>query len=465
MALLSDMQVDAKPQGDDTILVVDDQIDTVRMQLAAQGYPNSGVNFDIFKNASGLGVTDMEKRVYYQYQLEENLRTTIRKMDKVEDAVVNINLAKESSFVLSDDDKPATAAVTLMLVGNTMLSNNEVKAIAELVSKSVSGLQLDGVRIIDTQMNLYNINGEDEAGNVTSQMQLQQSVQKRLQAQIINLLNPVFGEGNVLAEVNVKLNFDTKITESVEFSPPADGTEGLVISMKELTETIKNNDAANVAGIDANGGASQYVSTDDTDATYQNISKEANYEINETKMQIEDAKGQIDDLSVSIVLNSADNLADYTDSVIQLVANAIGVDVDKITVQMLPFIEIEESTDAQDAFVVQQQLVNDVSNASTLRLVIITVAALIVMIFLFIIIRMFLPKRNHGTGDDSEWEEGTELYADEELVPNAQAAASGYENGEIVFDKKDNNLSILEEYISKDSESVANLLRNWLNEE
>lgn len=65
LSKLSEMGVASKAQGNDTILVESSQADSVRMQLAAEGYPKSGFNFDIFKSASGLGATDMEKRVYY----------------------------------------------------------------------------------------------------------------------------------------------------------------------------------------------------------------------------------------------------------------------------------------------------------------------------------------------------------------------------------------------------------------
>ena len=463
--MLSEMNVDAKPQGDDTILIADDQIDNVRMQLAAQGYPNSGINYDIFQNAAGLGVTDMDKQVYYQFQLQENLRQTIRKLDKVEDAVVIINLEKESSFVLSEDEKPATAAVMLMLKNNAKLNLEEVRAIAELVSKSVSGLQLDDVRIIDSKMNLYSIHDEDESANLGSQIELQQSVQSRLQEQVVNLLTPVFGGSNVLAEVFVSLDFDDVVTESVVFTPPVDGNEGIVVSMKELREVIKNDDTGTAAGIDSNGGASSYLasSDEDEDAVYYQTSREANYEINETKTLIENAKGQIEDLSVSVIINSAENWDDYTDSVKNLIANAVGVSMDSITVEMLPFKDMEQATEPMDSFVIQQQMLDTAQNASTLRLVITLAAALIVMIIIFSIFRMFKPKRSHAAAGVGEWDEGVDVLADEEIIPGAMDEEAI--NNEIDFDKKDNRIAVLEDYIDKNPESVANLLRNWLNED
>ena len=65
------------------------------MELAAQGYPSTGISYDIFQNASGLGVTEMEKQTYYKFQLEENLRRTINKMEKIKDSVVRWTSAKQ----------------------------------------------------------------------------------------------------------------------------------------------------------------------------------------------------------------------------------------------------------------------------------------------------------------------------------------------------------------------------------
>jgi flagellar M-ring protein FliF len=166
LTVLQEMGVDAKAQGTGTILVDSASADEVRMELAAQGYPSSGLNYDIFSNAAGLGSTDMEKQVYYQFQLQENIRKTLLRMDKVEDAIVNINLAEDSAFVLADNQKPASAAVMLELASGEKLTDSEVGAIIELVSKSVSGLSSENVRIVDSQMNLYTAaDDEDELSN------------------------------------------------------------------------------------------------------------------------------------------------------------------------------------------------------------------------------------------------------------------------------------------------------------
>ncbi len=480
LQMLEDMGIDAKTRGDDTILVESSQADTLRMQLAAQGYPNSGQNFDIFQNASGLGTTDMEKEVYYQFQIQENLRRTIEKMDKVDEAVVNINPSQESAFVLSDNESSATAAVMLRLKNGQKINSTEVKAIAELVSKSVSGLAIEDVRIVDTQMNLYTLEDEDDFTNVNSQLDLQISVQDRLKEQIINLLNPVFGEGKVIAEVNVILDFDNKVTESVVFTPPVEGegNNGIVISMKELSETINNYEGtdADVPGTDTNGAGSTYNVDDETasDAVYEKITREANMEINETKTLIENAKGTIKELSVSVVLDSSNSTVDYTENVKMLVANAIGVSEDNITVDMLPFRQME-SNEAEAALANQKEIVESVQRTEIIKYIIIGFVGILILILLSAIIKSL-------TGQAVEYEDYEELDEYEEYggfdavagddgvrTVNADGTISERQPTEeeidIQFEKKNTTLDQLGKYIDRSPESVAQLLKKWLYED
>ncbi len=462
--MLAEMGVDAKADGDDTVLVTGTEVETLRLQLAAQGYPSSGLNYDIYQSASGLGVTDSEKKVWYQYQLQENLRKTITQMEKVEAAVVNIDLAESSSYVLSNKNEVSTASIMLTLKQGQKLGNTEVTAIAELVSKSVSGLDIENVRIVDSQMNLYSIGTETDLDSADSQLGLQNNVKQQLQQQVINLLAPVFGKNNVLAEVSVKLNFDRTVSESIEYKAPEGREEGLVVSMKELVEAITNNTEGGIAGIDANGNASQYLGTigAEGDALYYNLSREINFEIDQTTTQIEKAKGQIESLSVSVILNS-ENTGNYTDEVKQLVSTATGAATNSITVEMLPFADPDSSMTEQAAssLDIQQKMITSVQSGQTMRMVILVIGGLIVLIFIFAIIKMLMPKKEEFATET----EGFEFIADEEIIPDPESQDSDIKSREINFEGEDDNLSVLKEYVNKNPESVANMLRNWLNDD
>ncbi|MEL7608602.1 MAG: flagellar basal-body MS-ring/collar protein FliF [Bacillota bacterium] len=474
LARLNEMSVDAKAQGSDTILVESGDADSIRMQLAAEGYPSSGYNYDIFQNASGLGTTDMEKRVYLQFQLQENLRKTIVQLDKVKDAVVNVTLGESSSFVLSDDEKPATAAVMLKLEDGAALGDSEVRAIAELVSKSVPGLDVDEVRVIDSEMNLYDINDDTTVENVGTQMQLQQTVQEQLQTQVTNLLAPIFGKDSVLAQVNVVLNFDRQTSESVVFKPPVEGSnEGLAVSMQELAETVQGDASGGSAGVDANGGTTTYPTVTGEDSPYSKISKETNYELNETRTQIENAQGKIQDLSVSVIIDSSTTTEDYTERVKNLVATAIGVSDERITVDMLPFKQMDQEQPgdtATDAFTAQQQTFSEMQKASIIRLGIIIGAAVIVLILALIAILTLRKKKPVETVGGY----GVDYYADDTMIlePGGAALEPAPESPkpsqikEIPTENQENgNLTRLEQYIENSPESVAQLLRNWLSDD
>lgn len=451
MARLDEMGVDAKASGEDTILVDSGKADSVRMQLAAEGYPSSGLNYDIFKQASGLGTTDLEKQVYLQLQLQENLRKTLRQLEKVDDAVVNLNLSKDSPFVLSDDEKPATAAVMLKLKAGKTLKQEEVRAIAELVSKSISGLSIDNVRIIDTNMNLYRIQDDTEQPNIGSQYEFAQSVREQLQSQVLNLLTPVFGEGRILAQVNVVLDFDKKVTESVKFEPPVEGSnEGLVVSVRELVERIYGENGGTV-GVDPNTGAPTYPDLTDEDSIYYKMTKEANYELNETRTRIEQAQGKIEKLSVSVILDSAKVEGDYSENVKKLISTAVGVDNEYITVDMLPF-SAGGDTDSEDVFNKQKSLLDSMHAAELTKLIILAGAAVAVLLLLVIMVKTLRSRPAMQTAGVK-----VDLMADEVIVPD--------EKKEIPITKEDTNLSQLEKYIDMSPQSVAQLLRNWLTDE
>ncbi len=465
MARLQALNVEAKTQGTDTILVPTEQADQLRMQLASEGLPENGFNNDIFKQGSGLGTTDMEKNFYKAQQLQVNLAKTIKQMEKVDDAIVNLNLGQSSSFVLSSNNIPATASVLLKLKNGVKLNDNEVRAVAELVSKGVGNLDIKNVSIQDTKMNLYTIKDPSStAVDMGSQYELQNSVQDRLQEQVQKLLEPVFGQGKVIAQVNAVLDFDKQSTQSTIFSPPVAGSDtGIAISMKELAETVQNGASGGVPGISGNGGGITYPTVTGGDTVYNQISRETNMEVNETKTQIDKAQGTIKDLSVAVILDSNTVIQDYSDDVSSLVAGAIGVDKTRVTVKNMPINAVSDS-EFQAAKDGQVKLADMASSTSTVNTVIIAVAivacALILMGILITLFRKPKARQDqyqYATAGAGASGGSVEYMADEEVMPDP-----AYEN--IDLNTKNNNIQQVEKFIDKSPEAVAQLLRNWLSE-
>lgn len=395
ISLLNEMGVDAKSQGTDTILVESSKVDSVRMELAAEGYPKSGYDFDIFAMASGLGTTDVEKSVYLQFQLQENLRQSILSFSEVKEAVVNLSLAQEDAFVLSHDEIPATASVILTLSDGAVLTNAKARTIAEVLT-SIRGLKVENIRIMDSQMNLYDLTEEeDDYTVVADRLSLKNAVQDGLKEQVVNLLTPIFGQDGIYAAVNATLAFDDETQESTVFNPPVEGMdEGLVVSMQELAETVKGDAASNEnVGTESNGaGLSTYPDvTIDEDTVYGKTTRDANYELNEIRTQITRAKGYISDLSVSVILDSSVLEEDYTENVRNLVANAIGVDIGRITVERLPFLRLDTSTDVSAAFEAQKEMLAATHQAQLIKTLI--TAGTVIIVFLLLLAAIRILKR------------------------------------------------------------------------
>ena len=346
--LLDEMGIESKVQGS-IILVPEDRADELRIELASQGYPKTGLNYEIFAGSSAIGSTDLERRTYQQYQLQENMRTTIRHMEKIEDCIVIVNLAESSSFVISDASKEASVSVMLKLKQGATLTDSEARAIAQFVLKCVPDLKMENVSIVDSDMRAYNVIPDAETEKTemaqtisTLRREMTEDMKNILSKQVLNVLEPAIGVGNVSVSVNVVLDFDKQTIDMVEFSPSVAGeTEGIIRSLQEsYSANGPGSYIGGAVGGDTNGvGTPVYVGRgDEEEDTYYSGERTYNYEINEMQTRIEKAEGSVKDLSVAVLINSnVKGIEEYTETIEKLVSTAIGVNEEYVSVAMIPF--------------------------------------------------------------------------------------------------------------------------------
>lgn len=460
-----------------TLSVPKAQADTLRLQLAAQGYPKEGPTHELFKQGAGFGATDSEKQQWAVYDLQANLRTAIISMPQINDAVVFLNIPRDSVFVLDANNKPATASVVVDVKDGGRLTDDQVRAIAQMVANA-SGLQAEDVSITDINMVAYDLKDPEEQTESTeyalSQMQIQTTVRKDLEDQLLSLLTPIFGGDKVRVAVGVVLNFDKHNIESVKFEPPVPeaGNSGIIISMEELSEMLRTQDQAGGAvGTDPNGIAPEYpANAGDEDNPYQRLERKMNMEVNEIRETISKAQATIDKLSVSVVVDSQ---ADVTEQVRNLVANAIGVAQENISVENMAF--AQAGTNAfGDALEAQKQTASRLMLGKVIPLVLVIVAVLVVLAMIFKLIRDAM--RLKTLEQTPAQVVGVDLLAGDEAVdamlydPMAEhdMQDGDYQDGtdglELDLGRKPHNLTQLEKLIDKNPQEVAQLLRNWLTE-
>ncbi|NLA84460.1 MAG: flagellar M-ring protein FliF, partial [Clostridiales bacterium] len=437
-----------------TILVPEDQEPKLRMQMAMEGYPKSGFNYDIYFQGSSFSQTNDEMKKRWIIQLQERLSQSIKFLDGVKDAVVTIAMPETDSFVLKSSEVPVTASVIILPELGYEISYEQAKSIEQLIAKSVPGLKTENISIIDTGMNILNAESQERNKLATSEFELENELENKLKRRVEGLLEPVFGYGAVKAAVDVRLDFYTKVTESVRFEPVLDdeGT-GIVVSQETLREKVNNILPGGIPGTETNAETTEYVYLNGENMSSQRQEERINYEINEIKERIEEQNGKIKDLSIAVVID-ASRLGNAglqtTEQVKELVAMAIGTDTDRVVVQSWEFnSELQDSI--IDALEGRRQPEEALLDLKTL-LIIIVVIAVIVLASLILIIRM---RQKEKSLEMAEQELDEDIEAEEEIF-----------DFEMLQDQKQDELRRqLDKFAAERPEDVAQLLRNWLAED
>jgi flagellar M-ring protein FliF len=370
--------------GGRAVSVPEERADELRLQLTTDGLPSSGrIGFEIFDRPA-FGTTEFLEQMNYRRALEGELGRTIATLAEVSSARVHIAMPKDSLFL--DQQEPAKASVMLRLKSNRPLSPATARGIAGLISASVEGLRPESVIILDTSGRALSRPSESaEASASGLQLERQQQIEKDLTTKVVALLEPIAGEGRVRVNVAAFLRPDI-VEETEERWDPA----AVVRSRQTTTETTAVGQVrGGIAGARANqppalstapasaanapvvpptatpvavtaGGASGGSAAIDAEAATRTLpgrtSETTNYEIGKVVRHTVSPQGQLERLSVAVILDdervttkAADGTAQTTakawdaagiQRIQGLVAAAVGLDTergDQLTVENIAF--------------------------------------------------------------------------------------------------------------------------------
>ena len=349
-----------KINGNGDILVPEEQVEELRVSLSIAGFPKSTYNYDIWNNGVSMFSTEKEMRELQKQQLQENLRATLRAFDNVDDAIVILGIPEERSYVIDEYRENPTALVTLTL--KEELTPEQIDGMYNLVSKSVPGLLREDVTIHDQSgIKLTPEVTTDPAKEEEERIQLyykrldyRDRLKEEYEEAIKTVMLNTFDGINVAVGLN--LDFDSMVTEQIEYSGANTDLiyddEGNVIGTKQ-SGILENEQIKNAAGgVAAEGGL---VGTEvDADISpdyptievgedgqfYYEYTRDINYLVNQTKRQIEKDGYSIATLSAAVVVKSNTDLTgDEELRWRNTIANAIGADVENVSIKTTPFIE------------------------------------------------------------------------------------------------------------------------------
>lgn len=345
---------DYQLQGNDTILVPEQQESLLKAKLLMEGYPTSGYNYSSYFDNVGALSTEAERNKAFLLALQEEMRAVIRCFDGVKDATVFIAQGEDHRYVLDSSNLvAATASVTLTMETGKTLTKAQADAIRRLVSHGVQGLSIENVTIEDTFGNTYT--GSETADTQEAsqlKLQLEEDVNNSVRSSVMQILVPIFGEDNVRVSVRSTVDVTRVTGDSITYEEPdwaADGStngEGIIGSKVFDYELIRNEDGTvgGVVGTETNADLPTYVEEllePDGSETGIIVSGQTDYNVDTHREQTIRVAGVVTDLMVSVSINSTTAGNVDTLGLTQHVARAAGIAEDdegaKISILALPF--------------------------------------------------------------------------------------------------------------------------------
>ncbi|MBE6068720.1 MAG: flagellar basal body M-ring protein FliF [Clostridium lundense] len=331
---LKEKKEDFKVEGN-TILVPKDKVDSLRMEVLAEvPMTNGSQGFELL-DKSKLGSTDAEMKINYQRALQGEIERTIKAFPEVENARVHLVLPEDSVFV--KDSAPAKASITLKIKSGKKLTNDQVKAIVSLASGSVKNLPKENVEINDTKgsltQNLFEDSKFEASSSAEKQQVLEKDYEKKLENKVTDMLSAVYGKDKVRVIVNADLNFDAQETDKTTYDP-----KNIVVSEKN-SKTTEKGSQGEVTGSPVDDNMNNEIDTNADGSVTTHEENTKNYQISESKEKIIKAPGDVNRLTVSVILDGVMDNATRA-SVSNSVMSAVGYSQargDSISVEGLAF--------------------------------------------------------------------------------------------------------------------------------
>jgi len=339
--------------GGRDIWVPANQIYQTRLDLAANGLPSGGgVGFEIFDKQS-FALTNFVQKVNHTRALQGELARTIASLAPVEAARVHLALPEKRLF--KNQQKKATASVIVTLVPGRTLDKKQVQGIIHLVAGSVMELEMDDVKIIDSNgVVLESMEKQDKDKFMSLDMlSFQQQIETRLQIRAQDLLDKTMGKDHAMVRVTATLDF-SKVEKTEEFF---DGDDPVIRSEQLNQESSSTASTGGIPGVESNLDGNSQGRNGASPGANSN-SRITNYEISKTISKIINPVGSIVNLSVSVLVAdrveidkdgkagpAVPRTAEELKSIENMVATAIGIVPERgdvINILSLPFVDTDK---------------------------------------------------------------------------------------------------------------------------
>ncbi len=449
--------------GGTTIRVPEELADTLKVELAAEGLPQSGsIDYSFFSQNAGMGTTENEFNVMKLDAMQTELANLIKGIDGINDAKVMITIPETGIFV-SDLAGEASASIVLNTKPGYKFDQSQIQALYQLVSKSIPNLPADNIVIMNQNFEYFDLNNENNfTGSVfANQQEIKQEIERDLQRQVQSMLGTLIGHDKVVVSVTADIDFSQENREENLVTPvDQENMEGIAISAQKITETYSgtgNPGDIPQGGNPADTGAPEYVEGATNNGEYEKADDTINYEVNRIRKEIIESPYKIRDLGIGVMVEppEADNVnslpQERVDDITNMLATIVRTSLDKDENPELT----EEAIQQKIAVSVQPfagKMTFDEQVAETIPSWIYLIGGVMLAVIIVLILLFVRAKRKQ----DEEIDEEIEEYRPPIEVPDVNETT---ETEESLRRKQ------LEKMAKESPEEFAKLLRSWIAED
>ena len=291
------------------VTVPTDRYHAARIFLASKGLPKTmPTGLDALKEQSALTTSQFMEQARYNAAMEQELARTILQIETIQTARVHLAITKPSVFVR--DRTPPKASVVVTPQSGRTVSPLQVQAMVHLIASSVPLLTPDNVVIVDNFGKLMTESASELAMGLTAgQTKHKQNQEDLYRQRVLQILSPIVGDANVRSQVNLALDFSQTETTVEDYDTAGKGPK----TRSEIISEDRNSskEASGVPGTLSNTAPPAPTTTGDTQAAPPPGSDERNtiaarstrnYEIDRSVRHTKSATGDIQRLSVAVVI-------------------------------------------------------------------------------------------------------------------------------------------------------------------
>ncbi len=422
---------------------------------------------------STMGTTETIKRSNFKRVKESDLGTNLQYFDGVSNATVMLEVPDDTGFLIESRQQ---ARASVMLTTTAGFDRGQAAAIARYVSRSVKGLEPENIVIIDQRANELFSGTQDTATSLNSEYDLEKLRKSELENKIKSNLAPMYNDIKVIA--NLVFNWDKSTQNSQIYSSSVpDSDAGMIFRNSQEKQTATGATTVAEPGIGSNT---------QTQPTYQNQQQQQGSSASTSSSTTDYALNKVETSTEA----SVGNIVPAQSSVAVWLYRYKKYDEDVMTkgnkLGGLTWADFKEQNENERSITVPQDILDSLKTATGLanisvvgyelpvfvdkqikplnieQIIMFVILALLIILLAYGLIKMTKPVEVTELEPELSVED---LLVSTQLEEQKEAAEEQQKLQEIDFNKDSEAKKLIDKFVSEKPEAVAQLLRNWLNNE